>query len=161
MTRVIGSQSDVPDVGDPIVSPWHQSTANKLVHPFATTTARDAWTSPPNGAVCVTTDTNTTWRRQTGVWVEDLKVFAKVQTVTTDGFSNAVISTTHGIPSTAKVISATAVGAQRDFPFWCVLNTTDQPLGGNAVAFKLVKPDGSGYNNTTVTLSVVIVYRTY
>ena len=69
MTRVIGSQSDVPDIGDPIVSPWYQDTAKKIVHTFATSTARDAWTDPPNGAVCVTVDTSVAWIRKAGVWV--------------------------------------------------------------------------------------------
>jgi hypothetical protein len=52
MNVVIGSQSDVPDVGDPIVSPWMQDTAKKIVHVFASTAARDAWVSPPDGAIC-------------------------------------------------------------------------------------------------------------
>ena len=52
MTVVIGSQTNVPATGDPILSPWHQDTARKIVHVFASTTARDAWIAPPNGAVC-------------------------------------------------------------------------------------------------------------
>lgn len=35
---------------------------------FATTTARDAWASPPNGALAITTDTNSLWQRQSGAW---------------------------------------------------------------------------------------------
>ena len=58
MTVVIGSQTDVPDTGDPIVSPWYQDTARKLVHQFANVTARDAWTTRPEGAVAYTADTD-------------------------------------------------------------------------------------------------------
>lgn len=36
---------------------------------FASTAARDTWSSPPNGAICVTTDTNTAWQRVAGVWL--------------------------------------------------------------------------------------------
>ena len=36
MPITIGSQTDVPATGDPIVSPWYQDTATKLVHHFAT-----------------------------------------------------------------------------------------------------------------------------
>ncbi|HEY2332640.1 MAG TPA: hypothetical protein VGH94_12045 [Acidimicrobiales bacterium] len=67
MTKVIGSQTDVPDIGDPIVSPWYQDTAKKIVHVFATTTARDAWVSPPDGAVCEA-PAGYWWHRVGGVW---------------------------------------------------------------------------------------------
>lgn len=68
MTKVIGSQNDVPDIGDPIVSPWYQDTARKIVHVFTTTTARDAWVSPPDGAVCEA-PAGVWWNRVAGVWV--------------------------------------------------------------------------------------------
>lgn len=35
---------------------------------FATVAARDAWTTAPNGAMCVTIDTYTLWVRRGGVW---------------------------------------------------------------------------------------------
>jgi len=69
MTKVIGSQPDVPDVGDPIVSPWYQDTAKKIVHTFANAGARDAWVSPPNGAHAHTLDTAADWIRVAGAWV--------------------------------------------------------------------------------------------
>jgi hypothetical protein len=68
MTVVIGSQTDVPAPGDPIVSPWHQDTSRKLVHVFASTAARDAWVSPPNGAVCEA-PAGTWYNRVAGAWV--------------------------------------------------------------------------------------------
>lgn len=54
MTLVIGSQTNVPDTGDPITSPWPQDTAKKLVHAFADVTARGAWSTRPEGAVAYT-----------------------------------------------------------------------------------------------------------
>lgn len=36
---------------------------------FATTTARDAWTTAPNGAICTTLDTYTQWIKIAGTWV--------------------------------------------------------------------------------------------
>ena len=42
----------------------------QVVPQFTGTTQRDAqWAAPPNGALCVTTDTNTLWQRIAGVWV--------------------------------------------------------------------------------------------
>src|SRR5262245_46535677 len=42
----------------------------QTVPAFPNTATRDTqWTSPPNGAVCVTTDTYTLWMRQAGAWV--------------------------------------------------------------------------------------------
>ena len=43
---------------------------NQCVPQFTGTTQRDSqWAAPPNGAVCVTTDTNTMWLRAAGVWI--------------------------------------------------------------------------------------------
>jgi hypothetical protein len=67
MPVVIGSQSDVPNAGDPIVSPWYQDTAKKIVHVFSTTTARDAWVSPPDGAVCEA-PAGVFFKRVAGLW---------------------------------------------------------------------------------------------
>ena len=42
---------------------------NQVVPQFTNTAQRDSqWPSPPNGAECVTTDTNTRWQRIAGVW---------------------------------------------------------------------------------------------
>ena len=40
----------------------------QVVSTFANTAARDTWTSPPNGARCVTLDTNANWERRNGAW---------------------------------------------------------------------------------------------
>lgn len=43
---------------------------NQVVPVFATEAQRDAqWTSPPNGAQCLTLDAFTVWVRQAGAWV--------------------------------------------------------------------------------------------
>jgi hypothetical protein len=68
MTKVIGSQTDVPDVGDPIVSPWYQDTSTKLVHRFASLAALNAWTTAPAGAHAYTTDTSTAYVWMGGMW---------------------------------------------------------------------------------------------
>jgi hypothetical protein len=36
---------------------------------FPNVAARDTWASPPNGAMCITTDTYTVWTRVSGAWV--------------------------------------------------------------------------------------------
>lgn len=36
---------------------------------FADTAGRDAWTTVPNGSLCVTADTGALWKRKAGVWV--------------------------------------------------------------------------------------------
>ena len=53
MTVQIGSQSDVPATGDPIVSPWYQDTSRKLVHQFASRSALDAWSTAADGSMGV------------------------------------------------------------------------------------------------------------
>jgi hypothetical protein len=68
MTTTIGSQTNVPDPGSPITSPWAQDTARKIVHTFANVAARDAWSTRPDGAMCVTTDTDTLWLWNGTAW---------------------------------------------------------------------------------------------
>lgn len=68
MPTTIGSQTNVPAPGDPITSPWHQDTAKKIVHVFASIAARDAWAAPPNGAVCQA-PAGTWYNRISGAWV--------------------------------------------------------------------------------------------
>ena len=42
---------------------------DQVVPQFPTSAARDAeWAAPPNGALCVTTDSNTLWQRVAGAW---------------------------------------------------------------------------------------------
>jgi hypothetical protein len=70
MTITIGSQTNVPDPGSPITSPWAQDTARKLVHTFANAAARDAWASPPDGAMCVTLDNDVLYMYRSTAWVQ-------------------------------------------------------------------------------------------
>jgi hypothetical protein len=70
MTVTIGSQTNVPDPGAPITSPWAQDTARKLVHTFANAAARDAWSTRPDGAMAVTTDTDRLYLFTGTAWVE-------------------------------------------------------------------------------------------
>jgi hypothetical protein len=129
MTVVIGSQNDVPDIGDPIVSPWYQDTARKIVHQFASTTARDAWTNPPNGAMCVTTDTGTTWLRRGGVWqIPGPRLYT--------GTASAVTVPPAGALTAASVA---AVPAGQYFVSHTVLVASTAPLQGN---LKLYGPLG-------------------
>jgi hypothetical protein len=47
---------------------------DQTVPRFPDETVRDAtWTTPPNGALCVTLDTQTIWQRMIGVWVAKLR----------------------------------------------------------------------------------------
>jgi hypothetical protein len=41
----------------------------QVVATFPNVAARDAWASPPAGALCVTTDSNTVWQRIGGGWL--------------------------------------------------------------------------------------------
>lgn len=41
---------------------------NQVVATFPNLAGRDAWASPPNGALCITTDTNRLWQRVAGAW---------------------------------------------------------------------------------------------
>lgn len=53
--------------------------SRQIVAQFTDTTQRDAqWTSPPNGAVCITTNTNTRYERLSGAWYKPNSVLARV-----------------------------------------------------------------------------------
>lgn len=46
---------------------------------FANVAARNAaWPNPPNGATCITVDTNTEWQRINGVWYPPFQLLARV-----------------------------------------------------------------------------------
>jgi hypothetical protein len=64
---------------------------NQTIPAFTGTAQRDSqWATPPNGALCVTTDTNTLWQRVAGAWTRQ-----------TTGYQLGSVSST----------TATAVGA--------------------------------------------------
>ena len=68
----IGSQSDVPDSGDPILSPWYQSTSTMLRHIFASKAALDAqWATAPNGAHAWCIAENAMYNRVAGTWIRN------------------------------------------------------------------------------------------
>ena len=47
------------EVLDPV---WGTAVSTTVVRRFPSTAARDNWTNPPRGALCVTTDTDTLWQ---------------------------------------------------------------------------------------------------
>jgi hypothetical protein len=57
-------------VGEEVLAADFNSYVQQQVVPqFPNTATRDSeWTAPPDGALCVTTDTYTTWMRQAGAW---------------------------------------------------------------------------------------------
>lgn len=56
-------------VGEEVLAADFNTYVQQQVVPtFSNTAARDAWTSPPNGARCVTLDTYTGWERRAGAW---------------------------------------------------------------------------------------------
>lgn len=51
---------------------------------FASVADRDAtWTTPPDGASCITADTGTQWQRQSGVWFTPFRTLARIIAPTT------------------------------------------------------------------------------
>lgn len=72
--------------------------ADQVVAVFADTTARDTWASPPNGAVAITTDTNTRWQRIGGAWQRFAPYLAGSNTNTSD---------TSAYPSTGNLLAVT------------------------------------------------------
>lgn len=137
MTVVIGSQSNVPDVGDPITSPWHQDTATKIVHRFASLAAANAWTTAPDGAVCITTDTATSWKRIGGVWRSSTWVRAwraAALTVPAAAYTPIVFDTKAGDAdgaynvATGEYTAAVSGVYHYESVVTCLLNNNPQPL---------------------------------
>ena len=55
--------------GQQIASPWGNEIRDRTCQVFASAAERDAqWPTAPNGALCVTLDTNVLYRRIAGVW---------------------------------------------------------------------------------------------
>lgn len=55
--------------GGPITSGWGNEIRDRTVQVFANAAERDSWTSPPNGAICVLTDSYVIQQRISGAWV--------------------------------------------------------------------------------------------
>ena len=54
--------------GEVLDPAWGTATSTTVVRRFPNTAARDNWTNPPRGALCVTTDTDTVWQRLGSAW---------------------------------------------------------------------------------------------
>jgi len=59
-----------PDVAPdtPVGSVWGNTIRNRTIQVFDNVAQRDSWSTPPNGAYCVTLDTYTLWFRRTSAW---------------------------------------------------------------------------------------------
>src|SRR5262245_42076197 len=56
-------------VGEEVLAADFQTyVQNQVVPTFPNNAGRDTWASPPDGALCVTLDTNQLWQRIGGVW---------------------------------------------------------------------------------------------
>jgi hypothetical protein len=65
----MGFTNNVVD-GQIILAAWGNEIRDRTVQVFATVAERDSqWATAPNGAMCVTVDTNTLWQRAGGIWV--------------------------------------------------------------------------------------------
>jgi hypothetical protein len=163
MPITIGSQTNVPDPGSPIASPWSQDTARKLVHTFANVTARDAWLSPPDGAMAVTVDTDQLWQRKGAVWVE-LLAADTTGMFRTIGYAAALAGTTaipYGTPvllATIAAGTAASYGAYLDLAGYAYFNESAVGTGGTVlqvtvngtVAMQAVAPDFVHIGTTTI-----------
>ena len=59
--------------GNVILAAWGNETRDRACQVFASPSERDQqWPDAPDGALCVTLDTGTYWRRQSGGWVTGL-----------------------------------------------------------------------------------------
>jgi hypothetical protein len=65
----------------------------QVVASFPTTAARDAWSSPPEGVLAVTTDTNALWQRRSGAW-KGLPVGVTARKTDVAAFESGEIGTT-------------------------------------------------------------------
>jgi hypothetical protein len=52
-----------------IESAWGNTIRDHVVQTFATVAERDTWTGAPNGAVAMTLDSGTLWKRVGGAWL--------------------------------------------------------------------------------------------
>lgn len=114
---------------------------------FADITARDAWTSPPNGSMCYTIADGFTWRRQSGVW-NPMGAFARCSspggaigtavdvTISLASFAPAGWSISGGtrlvLPWTGNYMVHATIGTTGGAGTW-VMTTVTQWRGGSAI----------------------------
>lgn len=129
MTITIGSQTNVPDPGSPITSPWPQDTARKLVHQFATVALRNAWGTRPQGAMAFTVDNNVLAVWNGSVWHEigyqdgvDAKVSKSGDSMSGPLTVNGTIQTGSG-----DGIASTGISTQVNGRINTLQNTGGQP----------------------------------
>lgn len=151
--------------GNIILASWGNEIRDRSCQVFATVAERDSqWAAPPNGAICVTLDTNTLWRRAAGVWAaqsplqarwgnplagvyagQPVRFAAGAGAITISGnFGNLSINP----PFPNGLLSAHVTGTQWDFPAAGVLT----PGGCTAanVQFSLHTLTNGGILNGTV-----------
>ena len=96
---------------------------NQVVPTFATVAARDSgWAAPPNGARCVTLDTDTEWSRVGGVWTIARGQQVAYAEVTASQGSIAAAT----VDVTGLTVTFTAAGAGRRYRIYaeCTLQST-------------------------------------
>jgi hypothetical protein len=79
-----------------LASEFNPYIQGQTVPQFTTNTQRDAlWTSPPNGAMCVTTDTYVVWLRVAGAWVSyrEMGFSQQTSTIVLSGVTAATANT--------------------------------------------------------------------
>lgn len=119
--------------GNIILASWGNEVRDRSCQVFATAAERNSqWAAPPNGAICVTLDTNTLWRRVAGAWAaqsplqslwgntlagtyagQPVRFAAGAGAITISGnFANLPINP----PFPNGLLSAHITGTQYDFP---------------------------------------------
>jgi hypothetical protein len=139
-----------------IASTWGNEIRDRTCQVFSSVAERDAqWTAPPNGALCVTVDTNTLWRRIAGAW-QNLQpfIYATETTVSTDAFGSFAVA----LPAGAKALTGHAQGAMSGFPMIMVRNADDQPAGASQLIFRAFNTAGAPFASTVITVSIIAVW---
>jgi hypothetical protein len=150
-----------------ILAQWGNEVRDRTAQVFSTAAERDSqWAAPPNGAICVTLDTNTLWRRAAGAWVaqspvqaiwgqplagtyagQPVRFAAGAGAITISGnFANIPITP----PFPNGLLSAHVSGMQWDFPAVGVIASGCGP--GN-ITFSMHSLGSGALINATVALT--------
>jgi hypothetical protein len=96
--------------GQKIASVYGNELRDRTLQVFATVAERDAqYATAPNGAICVTLDTNTMWKRAGGVWVS--AVLGPVAAVSVATFQSVAAGAT--VDVTGLTVTVNALTARR------------------------------------------------